>query len=444
MINLNYTKPKTSIQPKTEVINTLKNSIDNSDMILITKLSNLRNTLNKENLNMKSVRQQINEISKFDQIQNFDYLSNMLRPEKAKGCKIPSQIPVPSCAFQLHNSITLSTNATGNLAVMFNPFFLASNTALGVKLATDGNAAYSHKFLSSLWVNRDDSLTGAASNDHWVPYDIGQVIPPVYEQYRLVSASMVVKYIGRLDTVQGLVGGAIFFDDSIDMGGGVFVGAAEDTPYNPNGDVTLTECPALSKYGNFDLAEDSFYQCQNMTLEGVRELYFPVDNSFEEYHKTMDNTIINAQGGDEAPYEYAVNEDVFRSGFNWFFYATGAPFNSNCFKLDIYCNFECLPNAQFLNYMPISLNPYRTLPEEKQKVIYMLQQKPIMKSNEDKYDEVGTPNLFNKMIKKFDNGLPGFEKLSAWGLMNAIPALKPGIALAGNMIQTNMMVDEVE
>jgi hypothetical protein len=39
------------------------------------------------------------------------------------------------------------------------------------------------------------------------------------------------------------------------------------------------------------------------------------------------------------------------------------------------------------------------------------------------------------MIKKFDNGLPGFDKLRAYGLMSGIPALKPGLALAGAMIQ---------
>ena len=34
---------------------------------------------------------------------------------------------MPSCSFQLHNSIALTTNSNGNLAIYFNPFFLASD-----------------------------------------------------------------------------------------------------------------------------------------------------------------------------------------------------------------------------------------------------------------------------------------------------------------------------
>ena len=445
MININYPK-KQGIQ-KSVNLGDIKKSLDNNDMILITKLNGLRSSLNNDNINFRSVRQQIKDISKYDQVQTYDYLSNLLKPEKAKGCKVPSNIPIPSCSFQLHNSITLTTNTSGNVAFIMNPFFLASNNIIGQRLPNvEGNYTYVHKFLTSAWVNNSNTLTGSASDDNWTPIDFGQTIPPVYDQYRLVSASLVVKYIGRLDTVQGLVGGAVLFTDNSALGGQVQVASSATGAYDPTGAGTNVVTTGLGQYGNFDLAQDSFYHSENMTLEGVRELFFPIDNSFEEYLKVLDKTSgLDGNGGDSDPVEFVASPDMYKSGFNWFFYATNAPASSNCFKLDIYCNFECLPNAQFLNYMPISLTPFTVSVEEKKKAIVIAQQKPVMKSAEDTYDQVGTPNLFNKMIKKFDQGLPGFDKLKSYGLMGAIPGLKSGLALAGNMIQANMMEeDDVE
>lgn len=422
----------------------LKKIVDNNDMILITKLNGLRTSLNGDNVNVRSIRQQIRDISRFDQERNFDYLSNLLKPEKAKGCKIPSQIPIPSCSFQLHNAITLTTNSSGNIAFIMNPFFLASNSIVGQRLPNvEGNYTYVHKYLTSAWLNNSDTLTGAAADDNWSPVDFGQTIPPVYDQYRLVSASLIVKYIGRLDNVQGLVGGAILYADNSAIGGQVQVASSATGAYDPAGAGTNTVTEGLSQYGNFDLAQDSYYHSENMTLEGVRELYFPIDNSFEEYMKVVDPSSGLDGNSTDAGVELVAANDIFKSGFNWFFYATNAPPSTSCFKLDIYCNFECLPNAKYLNYMPISLTPFTVPLEEKKKAILMAQDRPIMKSGEELYD--GAPNLFNKMIKKFDQGLPGFDKLKSYGLMGAIPGLKSGLALAGNMIQANMMEeDDVE
>ena len=431
MININYPK-KQGIQ-KSVNLGDIKKSLDNNDMILITKLNGLRSSLNSDNINFRSVKQQIKDISKYDQVQTYDYLSNLLKPEKAKGCKVPSNIPIPSCSFQLHNSITLTTNTSGNVAFIMNPFFLASNNIIGQRLPNvEGNYTYVHKFLTSAWVNNSNTLTGSASDDNWTPIDFGQTIPPVYDQYRLVS--------------QGLVGGAVLFTDNSALGGQVQVASSATGAYDPAGAGANVVTTGLGQYGNFDLAQDSFYHSENMTLEGVRELFFPIDNSFEEYLKVLDKTSgLDGNGGDSDPVEFVATPDMYKSGFNWFFYATNAPASSNCFKLDIYCNFECLPNAQFLNYMPISLTPFTVSVEEKKKAIVIAQQKPVMKSAEDTYEQVGAPNLFNKMIKKFDQGLPGFDKLKSYGLMGAIPGLKSGLALAGNMIQANMMEeDDVE
>ena len=422
---------------KNENPDDIKN-FDNQDILFISKLGNLRNLLSSDKINLRSVKQQINDISNFDKTQNFDYLNNMLCPEKARGCKIPSQVPVPSCSFQLHNCVTVSTNSSGNCAFLLNPFFLASDDVIGYDLSqVGGGNFFVHKFLTSLWVNNNDSLSGTAPDTNWTPVDIGQTLPAVYDQYRLVSACVVVKYIGRLDIASGVLGGAIIYDESDTLGGQVQAKSGTN-PYNPSGAGVNSLAPDLAKFGNFDLAMDSFYHQENLCIEGSRMLYFPLDNSFEEYVKICDNTTI-ADYTSGSSVVFNMPQDYYKAGFNWFFYSLGAPPSSNCFKVDIYCNFECLPNAKYLNYMPITLNPYIISTEEKKRMNLLVQSKPVLKSNENNSDGSQIPSIFNKMIKKFDNGLPGFEKLRSYGIMAGIPSLKPGLSLAGAMINTEAM-----
>lgn len=439
MINIStpngFTKSVTNLDSiqKSEIMSEVKNSIDDSDLIVISKLNNLRASLCQEKLNVSYIKQQIEELSSFNQSQNYAYLTSLLCPERSRGSKMPSQIPVPSCSFQLHNSITLTTNASGNVAFVMNPCFLASESIIGSSV-TIGETTYNiRNFVTSAWVNNNNTLTGSAEDNNWVPVNFFQTLPDVYDQYRLVSASLVIRYIGRLDETRGQIGGAIFYDELPTMGGQVQPEA---------GQVANTGSPYLSKYGIFDYALDAFYSKTNMTLEGVRMLYFPIDNSYEEYTKVMNDSILAVEDGlVDGKVVFNPSRDYYKGVFNWFFWAQGCPSATACFKADIYCNFECLPNARFLNYMPVSINNVYIPVDKRKEWIMSIQQHPIMKANEDITGEVGIPNIFIKMIRKFKNGLPGFDRLRACGLIGAIPGLKPGLALAGNMIQQSMQID---
>lgn len=442
---------------KTEMI------IDTYDQKMMNYIVGMYNNLSSEKINIAELENSVEALSKLRDQQEYNYLSNLLKPEFAKGSKIPSPIPVPSAAFQLHNSVTLSTNDKGNLAIVFNPFFLydsntgSTNNLLNINYENTyigEKAAYaSAGFLSSFWVNNDTGLTGNSQGQgNWTAVNIGQGIPNVYDQYRLVSASIVVKYIGRLDIVSGVIGGAIVFDENqyIGLGNGRFYkgsGEIADTAFS-------TINPSLSKYSNFDLAMDSFYHQENLCLEGCRELYFPIDNTFEEYMKLSNNNILTI-----APYLNTENtynnilltsdQDYYKSGFNYMIYVLGAPASTSCFKIDIYCNFECLPNAEFLNYMPITPSFPVISPKEKSEAIALVQKKPIMKNN----DEVIVPyvkktSIFEKLKKGFGRFLPSIVKWGKIGLSTLVPGLKPALALAGTMLNAqknqslNMSLEE--
>lgn len=411
--------------------------IDKNDATILSYLGRLYNVINSDKVDFGKIKNAVDALAIFNQRQEYNYLDNLLHPEKCKGVKIPTPIPVPSCSFQLHNCVTLSTNNSGNLGVLFNPFFLysanVSDKEYDVNGISDDKAHV--KYLTSMFVLNHNSANGHSPNANWVPVDIGQGIPNVYDQFRLVSASIVFKYIGRLDIASGVIGGAIVFDENPAVGGVVNFNSSQaaDIPIIPLG---------LRKYGNFDLAMDSFYHQENMSLEGIRELYFPIDNSFEEYMKTdITNQLeftINAESQYSSSVVGSVPQDYYKSGFNQLIYVLGAPPSSACFKVDIYCNFECLPNPEFLNYLPLSMNPRGVSTEEKRQANLIVQQKPIMKIAEsDSVSLTVMPSIWKKMETKFGNSLPGVGKLLSRGLINSMPGLKPGIALASAMINMN-------
>lgn len=445
--------------------------IDNYDATMLSYLGRLYEAMNSEKMDFTKIKTAVDALAQFNKKSEYNYLNNLLYPEKCKGVKIPSPIPVPSCSFQLHNSMTITTNNIGNFCLVFNPFFLASSEGLSnneynytkfvqgnyhsINADGDlGNLKFNTKFYTSMYLNNDPQLNGASESDKFVPIDIGQNIEPIYDQYRLVSASVIIKYIGRLDQVSGVLGGAVVFDESPSLGcfwnGVRDEGSGSQTAIN-----SYYKDPSLYKYGNFDLARDSFYHQENMSLEGIRMLYFPIDNSYEEYSKLLSNNYVDVTLTDVESHpgldlvnqvRFTTDNDNLKNGFRYMIYSQGAPPNSACFKLDIYCNYECLPNAKYLNYLPLSLNTGTISNYEKKSAITLVQQKPIMKSNEVVSGNFNKPSIWEKLKKKFSNSLPGIGKLLSWGLTTMIPQLKPGLALAGTMISQNNadMEEEVE
>ncbi len=317
-------------------------------------LVNMHNSLRADTVEIDNVKSLAEQLNHMKQESSDDYLNALLKPEYSKGSKIPSTIPVPTSSFQLHNSITVAPNASGNAAIMFNPFYLA---------ASGTN--------STLYVNNNAALTGQASSNFFTAASIGQVIPAVYNEYRLVSASIVVKYIGRLDIVQGVIGGAIVFDQNVnDIASGTV---------NAN----------LAKYGDFNLAMDSFYTQENYTLNGLRELYFPLDPTFEQYY----------------------NITTSKTGFSFLIYIQdGVPSSLN-YKIDIYCNYECLPDATFLNYIPTSLGD-RGSQMQKEEAIKFVQNSPITTADEGRLRPTAT-SFWEKIKTGLGAVLPSVVNLTS-------------------------------
>lgn len=427
----------------------LLSKIDESDKQMLGYVARLYEALNGEKLDFGKINNAVDALQAYNSKNEYNYLNNLLHPEKCKGVKIPSQIPVPSCSFQLHNCVTVKTNSIGNLAIMFNPFFLgkvpdsADRIPAGQVHVSGIDKLYSfsagYRFLTSFFINNDDSLTGNAPNGCWSNVNIGQLIPAVYDQYRLVSASIVVKYIGRLDNTSGVIGGSVVFDESTQVGGRFFTESQNEAA----GDVTTgtyNNVPEfLYKYGNFDLAMDAFYHQENLCLQGMRCLYFPVDPSYEDYTRLMNTNLIQVSGkyGDLSSFKSTSTEDYLKNGFNNFIYVMGAPANTACFKIDIYCNFECLPSSSFLNYLPLSMSNDFISGEQKRRAALIVQQTPIGKAEDENKDAPPaggeSPGILQTLKKKFMDGMPNILKSAGNLLIQSIPGLELGRALANSM-----------
>ena len=388
---------------------------ENYEKKIIKTLVNLYNNLSNEKINLNEIKSSVDILSKLSNISQYDYLRSLMNPEKAKGSKIPSAIPVPSCSFQLHNTITLTTNNLGNVCAVFNPSFLYDVNLNNAEIRFD--FLYRISQISSLFVANQSDLTGT-SPATFFPVSISQGIPPVYKSYRIVSASLVARYIGRLDQSSGVLGGAIVYDN-FNLPGAMI----RDVEI---GLEAYSENPNLRKYGNFDLCNDAFYNQEVNILEGIREIYFPIDNSYEEYKHLTNKETIYVSNEDRR--QFSINDPGLNNkNFNFLVYALGAPPNSSCVKLDIYVNFECLPDSSFLNYMPVTTSISNINEQDKTEIIKEVQKTPITSIKEAPIVSKAEPSFFERLISKIGTYLPSITKIIGSGIIGGITGGPAGV-----------------
>ena len=244
------------------------------------------------------------------------------------------------------------------------------------KLKQTEQVGYLVKGISTLFFYNQTDLNGttAISNDDYISViDIGQSIPAgVYDQYRLVSASMRIIYTGPLDEAAGVIGGAIVFGDRENI-----VGCQVQLKnYIPDGN-TFDSYSNGREYSVFNRLRYAPYFRENNILEGLRMLYFPIDNKSNEFCPLVgrDRTFMQTSwSGVNAP---LIASDYMRD-FGWYFYVQGGP-KQKSFRLEMDCNFEVLPNAKVLNYMPIYISPEYIKPAILKKIYHEVMQKALGK-----------------------------------------------------------------
>ena len=358
---------------------------ENNSVFLVDKLKNLKNDLNKDKLDLRRIQNEINQISKIDKEENYEYMKDLLDPIKRKGVKIPSNKLIPSCSFQLHNSFNFASNPAGMDLFYLNPFFLANDKALeNLNLPTpDGYSCYLRPKIGvgTYFANVESTADGGNNlpkNWYFPKQSVYQCVPNVYTKYRVVSACMTLQYIGPLESVQGIMGGAIVYKKTRSLG------IRYDQRAQDTGGISGTRCVELAEYANIETIRDSFYHQENYCLEGLKMIYFPLDNSFEDFKKVFDGKGARCyvtNNGNVNYYQIEIPNDSMKDGFGWVVYMQGVNAVGANFKLDYYINYECLPDPSFLNYIPISINLYTLSEQMKSKIIEEVQKNAIKKLN---------------------------------------------------------------
>lgn len=348
---------------------------ENNNVFIISKLNQLSNVLNQDPINLERVRHMMQQISEFNNAVEYQYMKDLLDPLNKKGVKIPTDTPTPTCSFQLHNYATFRANENGFDVFTCNPWFLAKEGFEGKKVQIGENTTfYLAGTVSPYFFCRLNTVDGTKPTDYWSSAtSFSFAIPNVYSKYRLVSACAILKYVGELEQAQGVMGAAVTFTKSNDIAFGY--GNAQGT-YNYG---SLTQ--NFNDYGDFELMRDSFFSQEASCLEGIKILYFPLDNSYNEFKTVYDGSKTKWKMIPDVGPVATISDDFFKTGFNWMFYLHGCPYDGTkrMFRIDFYMNYECIPNAEFLNYMPISVNNIHITPEARKKMIDKVKEEAIQK-----------------------------------------------------------------
>jgi hypothetical protein len=181
---------------------------------------------------------------------------------------------------------------------------------------------------SCLAINNSSTLTLTAienTNGYAViatPFNMGV---GVYGNYRLVSASIQVIPQTSLQTASGKIAGGIVMSPNF-------------PPQTVAASGFFFASGAYTVSSNLDNA--LYYEDANITMqESIRHIYFPFDNTFEQY--TGINSSHDATEGGE-------------NDFCFVYYITGTAASAS-FNLELYCNFEAIPTITGLGYIQTTL-----------------------------------------------------------------------------------------
>ena len=338
----------------------------------------LKELLNSKKLDLNSIRYMLKKLDTSEDENKYEYYKALLEPETHSQTKIPSKSGVPSVVFQLKSSCNpyIYYNEGGKCVYKINPYFLMTrdfDRSYSIKYQAGNMVLYYTPFECYQSFKYREYSNNPSFNEK---YFINQYIEPeIYDSYRLVSASVQVKYVGNIRATKGVIGGGIMTEEESNLivcHGRVSTGTYE---YSLSGlNDTITD--VIQRIRN------AAYFQENSCLEGLRMIYFPIDKSYNNFHKipsTKDikwNGVTTPSGID--PY-LLVDSKFYKGGFNWYIYFDEVLDGGN-FVIEIYCNFECTLSSKVLNYMPVSIiNNY--VPEEMLNEIYRKIRNNIIKFN---------------------------------------------------------------
>lgn len=198
------------------------------------------------------------------------YMSSLLNPEDIVA-KIPSPLPVSSATASIRNNFSITPNNQGKFLLVIDPFY------------------------GTGWLYEDNTVDGQG-NGVQTTINLAQN-NTIVDQFRLVSASLILRYYGNFNQMSG-----------------IFVCA---TTSNLNGSVP-------GDYLNFSNIEDLTNKFISKCVDGVKLIYSPMDNRAIEFR--VGSEYSNGTHPCRNQYLFVVMGDLFP--------------NNTCIRVDYYRNIE--------------------------------------------------------------------------------------------------------
>ena len=198
------------------------------------------------------------------------YINSLLYPER-NVAKIPGPLPVSSATASIRNNFSITPNNSGKFLLVIDPFYCKGWLFQGNDL--DGNGSG-----TATEITLDQNNT-------------------IVDQFRLVSASVILRYYGNFNQMSG-----------------IFVSA---TTSNLNGHVP-------DDYKTFSNIEDLTNKYISKCVDGVKLIYTPMDNRAIEFRVGDDYT--NGDHPCRNQYLFVIMGDLFP--------------NNTCIRVDYYRNIE--------------------------------------------------------------------------------------------------------
>jgi len=232
------------------------------------------------------------------------YYNSKMFPEACDNAKMDRNIYIPTASFLQHSTFTITPNASGRFALVFNPFFMGQQALIA---------------RTSCFVNASAAVDGVTPDPNFIGVDLGQTISTtnVYSQYGLAAASLQIRNVDSQLNISGTFSGGIINDPTV-----------IDVPVSPP-----TTTGTMGNYALQNVADDSIYNQIVKSEDGLRMLYFPLDPTFETF--------------------YAVN--TVKAGFNWIVFGQGLRGSAPIVRVDLYLRYEAFPYQNFMALIPRTL-----------------------------------------------------------------------------------------
>lgn len=327
-------------------------------------LDKLKDLICDNKLNLCSIKKEIDMINESNNCQD-KYLKDLLDPINRRNVKIPSKNPVPTVAFQMKTCSDVTLNEEGEAFISVCPFFLCDDSFYGKVI---GYSIFDEEKEGYEWFTYICKTLSASYHYDARPveflkdaFNLSMAVEEgIYVKYRLVSAALKVIYIGTVGSSSGTISGAISLQADKNMMVHTF-GNIRTGVFPPGDDMFYPASDVKPKDIEYMRYMPSFKE--RKCLEGITMLYYPVDNSYYQFYDLMTYYDVNYSGiaqkgrwnNDYFPILYG-NKDKCRSNFKWLIHVEHGQPMSKSIRLELYCNFECIPSPKVLNYMPVSIN----------------------------------------------------------------------------------------